>query len=135
MPNIYSTGEFIYKTYPNITTNIYVNYYTQDFAKGLTNNGLFDAAFAYTGKDNIGFDLTGTHFGRATFDLYNFGVSDYAGAIFDYIFDGMIFYKPVAEMELTLGIPGIYPPEVRDEYYKKVMIIDGITYEQAVKEY
>ena len=135
MPDIYSTGEFIYKTYPKNTTNIYVNYYTQGFAKGLTNNGLFDAAFEYTKTDNIGFDLKNTPFGNSKFDLYDFGGKDYKETTFDYIFDGMIFYKPVYKMDFAMGIPNIYPKEYEKQFFERISLILGIPYEQSVKEY
>ena len=135
MPEIYSTGEYIYKTYPRNTTNIYVNYYTQGFAKGLTNNGLFDAAFEYTKTDNIGFDLKNTAFGNSKFDLYNFGGDDYEETTFDYIFDGMIFYKPVYEMDLAMGIPNVYPKEYEKQFFERISLVLGIPYEQSVKEY
>ncbi|HIP47531.1 MAG TPA: hypothetical protein EYG92_00985 [Lutibacter sp.] len=133
-PEIYSTGEYIYKTYPEITTNIYVNYYTQGFFKGLTNNGLFDAAFDYTKIDNIGFDLKKTPFGNSKFDLYNFGGTDYEKVNFDYIFDGMIFYKPISEMNLVVGIPNVYPEGYEKQFYERWTLVDGITYEQSKNE-
>jgi len=133
-PQIYSAGEYIYKTYPKITTNIYINYYTQGYSKGLTNKGLFDAAFYYTKIDNIGFDLKNTPFGNSKFDLYNFGGSDYEEVNFDYIFDGMIFYKPVSEMNLVIGIPNVYPKEYEKQFFKRLALVDGITYEKSVNE-
>ena len=134
-PLIYSTGEYIYKTYSEITTNIYVNYYTRGFSKGLTNNGLFDASFYYTKIDNVGFDLKNTPFGNSKFDLYNFGGTEYEDVNFDYIFDGMIFYKPVSEMSLVEGIPNVYPKKYEKQFYERNALVDGITYEQSVKEY
>ena len=132
-PDIYSTGEYIYKTYSAITTNIYVNNFTQGFHSGLTNNGLFDAAFAYTKTDNIGFDLKNSPFGNAPFDLYNFG-DNYDATTFDYVFDGMIFYKPVAEMKLVIGIPNVYPKEFEKQFHERSALIDGISYEESQKE-
>lgn len=132
-PDIYSTGEYIYKTYPEITTNIYVNYAIQILEKGLTNNGLFDAAFAFTKIDNIGFDLKNTPFGNAEFDLYFFG-DGYEQVNFDYVFDGMIFYKPVSEMVLVIGIPNVYPKEFENQFYERIALMEGIAYEQAKKE-
>ena len=132
-PDIYSTGEYIFKTYPKNTTNIYINYYTQGFQNGLTNDGLFDAAFYFTQTDNVGFDLKNTPFGNSTFDLYNFG-SDYEKVNFDYIFDGMIFYKPVSEMKLVTGIPNVYPKDFEKQFYERMAIIDGIIYEESIKK-
>lgn len=134
-PKIFSTGQYIFKTYPNITTNIYVNYYTQAFANGLTNNGLFDASFYYTKIDNIGFDLKNTPFGNAKFDLYDFGGSDYKETTFDYIFDGMIYYKPVSELDYVIGIPNVYPKKYEKQFYERISLVLGITYEQSVNKY
>lgn len=134
-PRIYSTGQYIFKSYPDITTNIYLNYYTLNFSSGLTNNGLFDAAFAYTNTDNVGFDLKNTPFGNSPFDLYNFGGTDYAKVNFDYIFDGMVFFKPVSQMKFAQGIPNVYPIEFEKQFFERLALIDGISYEQSVKEY
>lgn len=134
-PLVYSTGQFIYKTYPDITTNIYINYHTQGFAQGLTNDGLFDAAFQYTEVDNVGFDLKDTPFGDSTFDLYNFGGSDYEQVNFDYIFDGMIFYKPISEMELVTGIPKVYPKQYEQQFFERYALVDGISVEEAKNTY
>ena len=133
IPDIYSAGEFIKKTYPEITTNIYINYFTQGFHKGLTNDGLFDAAFEQSKTDNIGFDLKNSPFGTSKFDLYNFG-DNYENANFQFIFDGMIFYKPVSEFKLAIGIPNIYPKELEQDYYERTALIDGVTVEEAIKE-
>jgi hypothetical protein len=132
-PDIYSTGEYIFKTYPENTTNIYINYFTQGFHNGLTNEGLFDAAFYFTKTDNIGFDLKNTPFGNSKFDLYNFG-GDYDKVNFDYIFDGMIFYKPIVEMNLVTGIPNVYPKEFEKQFHERMTLIDGISYEESIKE-
>jgi hypothetical protein len=85
--------------------------------------------------DNVGFDLKDTPFGKSKFDLYNFGGSDYEEVSFDYIFDGMIFYKPIAEMKFAEGIPEVYPEEYEKQFYQRLAMIDGITYEEAVEEY
>ncbi len=136
MPEIYSTGEYIYKTYPKTTTNIYVNFYKSgDFSGDLTNSGLFDASFAYTGVDNIGFDLEDTPFGKSKFDLYDFGGEDYDTANFDYIFDAMIYYKPVTEMLLVSGIPNVYPKEFENQFYERLSLIKGLSKAETIKKY
>lgn len=132
-PDIYSTAEYIYKTYPQITTNIYINYFTQDFHNGLSNNGIFDAAFQSAGKNNVGFDLKNSPFGNAPFDLYNFG-GDYEKVKFDYIFDGMVFYKPVSEMKFVLGIPNVYPTTLEKQFYERKAITDGISYSESLQQ-
>lgn len=133
-PDIYSTGEYIYKTFPGKTTNVYINYFKSGEMGNLSNNGLFDASFEFSNIDNIGFDLKNTPFGNAKFDLYNFGDTDYEEANFDYIFDGMVYFHPVYAMELATGIPDIYPKEHEKDFFKRLSIIDGISYEESVRE-
>ena len=122
-PDIYSTGEYIYKTYPDKTFNIYINYLRSgDGYKNLSNGGIIDAAFEYTKKDNIGFDMKGTPIGNTKFDLYNFGGGYDTSINFDYIFDGMIFYKPLKELVLKWYIPNIYPKEFEEQFFYRVSL-------------
>jgi len=131
-PDIYSTGEYIFKTYPNQTTNIYINFLKSvDGFKNLSNNGIIDAAFEYTKKDNIGFDLKNTPIGNTKFDLYRFGGDYDTNVDFAYIFDGMIFYKPLKELVLRLYIPNIYPKEFEEQFFYRVAIIRNQTLEEA----
>lgn len=137
-PEINSAAEYIFKTYPSITFNIYINYFKQSADGTLTNNGLFDAAFEISNKDNLGFDLENTPFGNATFDLYNFG-GDYDKNIkFDYIFNGMIHYKSIKEMRFVVGIPNVYPKEFENQFYERLSIVEGTPLEETIinnKEY
>jgi hypothetical protein len=131
-PNIYSTGEYIYKTYPDKTTNIYINFSRSgDGFKNLSNNGIIDAAFEYTRKDNIGFDLKNNPIGDTKFDLYHFGGGYDANVSFAYIFDGMIFYKPLKELVLKWYIPDIYPSEFEEQFFYRAAIIRNQTVEDA----
>ena len=131
-PDIYSTGEYIYKTYPDKTTNIYINFLRSgDEFKNLSNNGIIDAAFEYTQIDNIGFDLKNTPIGNTKFDLYRFGGDYETNVNFAYIFDGMIFYKPLKELVLKYYIPDIYPKEFEEQFFYRVAIVRNQTEEEA----
>ena len=130
-PNIYSTGEYIYKTYPDKTFGIYINGMKNGEFGRLSNNGIIDAAFEYTKKDNVGFDVKGTPIGNAKFDLYNFGGTDYIDVNFDYIFDGMIFYKPLKELVSKQGIPNLYPKEFEEQFFKRSALENNQTLEEA----
>jgi hypothetical protein len=136
-PFIRRAGEFINKTYPNKVFNIYVNCCNIDNFT-LSNNGIIDAAFEYTKKDNIGFDLKDTPIGNSKFDLfftYAFAAGTYDSNInYDYIFDGMIFYKPLREMVIKIGIPNIYPKEYEDMFFKRVALILNKTQEKDKEE-
>ncbi|MDY0090756.1 MAG: hypothetical protein RBR78_10390 [Flavobacteriaceae bacterium] len=132
-PDIYSTGEYIYKTYPEQTFCIYINFLKSGSFDSLSNNGIIDASFAYTKTDNIGFDLKGTPVGNTVFDLYNFG-ENYDTVNYDYIFDGLIFYKPVTEMVLKWNIPNIYPKEWEEQYFKRIVVSSDLTVEEVKKD-
>ena len=134
-PDIYSTGEYIYKTYPEKTFNIYINFLrsTGGF-KELSNEGIIDAAFEYTKKDNIGFDLKNTPIGNTKFDLYQFGGGYDTNVNFAYIFDGMIFYKPLKDLVLKWFIPNLYPKEYETQYFSRMAIIRNQTLEEAMND-
>lgn len=136
-PLIRCAGEFINKAYPDKAFNIYVNSCNIDNIK-LSNNGIIDAAFEYTKKDNIGFDLKDNPIGNTKFDLYftyAFAVGNYDANInYDYIFDGMIFYKPLREMVIKIGVPNIYSKDNEELFLKRVEITLNRTLEND-KEY
>ena len=132
-PFIYSTGEYIYKTYPNKTFGIYINFdRTTSERNTLSNDGIIDAAFEYTKKDNIGFDLKGTPIGNTKFDLYWFGWGHNVN--FDYIFDGMIFYKPLKELIIKQGIPNVYPKELEGQFFYRMALNNNQTLEEAMND-
>jgi|SRR5690554_281645 len=132
-PDIYSTGEYIYKTYPEQTFCIYINFLKSGGFNSLSNNGIIDASFAYTQVDNVGFDLKDTPIGNTVFDLYNFG-GNYDTVNYDYIFDGMIFYKPVKDMVLKWNIPNIYPKELEEQYFKRAAVVYDLTVEEVKQD-
>ncbi len=130
-----TAGSYIYKTYPKTTTNIYINYLkTANGFKDLANNGIFDASFDYTKIDNVGFDFKNSPFGKTKFDLYNFGGSDYEEVNYQFIFDGMIFYKPLSQLNLVYGIPNICTKEFEDDFYKRVALTENISIEESKKQ-
>ncbi len=133
MPNILTTAEFIYKTYPNVTKGILLNGYVFSPIK-LVADGKWDAAFKLNGNKNLGFDLKNTPFGTTIFDMYNFGGNDYATVNFENIFDGFIFYTPFENFELAVGIPNIFnDKEFVEEFYRRTAILKNITIEEAKK--
>lgn len=133
MRNILATAEYIYKTYPNITKGILLNGYVFSPIK-LVADGKWDAAFKINGNKNLGFDFRNTPFGTTKFDMYNFGGNDYAPVNFEYIFDGFIFYTPVEDFKLAVGIPNIFnDKEFVEEFYRRTAIAENITIEEAKK--
>jgi hypothetical protein len=121
-PNTYSTGEYIYKTFPNSTKGILINGISNSWE--LVANGKWDAAFNFTGNKNIGFDLKGTPFGKTKFDMYSFGENAYENVTFDFIFDGFVFYEPIYNFEMVDGITGIFDDEVfLKEFYRRALMM------------
>jgi hypothetical protein len=129
-PNTYSTAEYIYKTFPHATKGISINGISN--SGELVSNGKWDAAFKYTGNKNVGFDLKDTPFGKTKFDMYNFGGNDYESVNFDFIFDGFVFYEPVENFEIVVGLPGIFDDKAFvTEFYRRTSMEERITIEEA----
>lgn len=130
-PNTYSTAAYIYKTFPNSTKGILINGISNSWK--LVADGKWDAAFKFTGNKNIGFDMKDTPFGKTKFDMYNFGGNAYETVSFEYIFDGMVFYKPIESFELVVGIPGIFDDkEFVTEFYRRTSMEEGTTIEESM---
>jgi hypothetical protein len=131
-PYTYSTAAYIYKTYPTITKGILINFYPTSNTIKLVAGGKWDAAFKIAGNKNLGFDLKGTPFGETKFDMYNFGGRDYKTVNFEDIFDGFIFYKPVENFELAVGIPNLFNDSLFvEEFYRRKAIEENTTIEVA----
>lgn len=121
-PVVYSTAQYIFKTYPNQVKGIMINGVANGTGK-LAANGKWDAAFEVCGNKPLAFDLAGTPFGNSRFDMYNFGGSAYRKVNFDYIFDGFIFYTPIKEFKMVQGFTGIFDePAFREEYMRRLAI-------------
>jgi len=130
-PNTYSTAEYIYKTFPNSTKGILINGISNSWK--LVANGEWDAAFRFTGNKNVGFDMKDTPFGKTKFDMYNFGGNAYETVNFEYIFDGMVFYEPIENFEVVVGIPGIFDDKAFvTEFYRRTALEERITIEEAM---
>ena len=130
-PNTYSTAEYIYKTFPNSTKGILINGISNSWK--LVANGKWDASFKFTGNKNVGFDMKDTPFGKTKFDMYNFGGNAYETVNFEYIFDGMVFYEPIENFELVVGIPGILDDKAfLTEFYRRISMEERITIEKAM---
>lgn len=130
-PYVYSTAEYIYRTFPDATKGILINGISN--SGQLVANGMWDAAFRVTGNKKIGFDFKDTPFGKTKFDMYNFGGSAYETVSFEYMFDGMVFYEPVENFELVVGIPGIFDDKAFvNEFYRRSALEEQITLEEAM---
>ena len=74
-----------------------------------------------------------TPFGKTIFDMYNFGGNAYETVNFEYIFDGMVFYEPIENFEVVVGIPGIFDDKAFvTEFYRRISMGERITIEVAM---
>jgi hypothetical protein len=131
-PTIYSTAEYIYKTYPNITKGILINGYSFSTISEFVAGGKWDAAFKIAGNKNIGFDMKNTPFGTTQFDMYNFGGDFDNKERFEYLFDGFVFYKPIENFEIAIGIPDLFnDSSFLEEFYRRTAIVENISLSEA----
>ena len=131
-PFSYSTSSYIYKTYPTDTKGILINFYPTSNEIKLVADGKWDAAFKLTGNKNIGFDFAGTPFGETKFDMYNFGGNAYKSVDFETLFDGFVFYEPIENFQLAVGIPHLFDDSsFVEEFYRRTAIDEQITLDEA----
>jgi hypothetical protein len=134
-PSIFSTGEYIYKTFPNSTKGILINGMRNNEG-GLVANGKWDAAFEFTGNKNVGFDLKNTPFGKTKFDMYNFGGDAYETINFAFIFDGFLFYAPIENFEIIHGIPDIFADKkFITEFFRRISMLKSLEESINIEEF
>ncbi|MDR0604233.1 MAG: hypothetical protein LBG80_08040 [Bacteroidales bacterium] len=133
-PLIYSTAEYIYKTFPNLTKGILINGLSS--SGELVANGKWDAAFEFVGNKNVGFDMKNTPFGETKFDMYIFEGNNYESVNFDFIFDGFVFYEPIENFEMISGIPGIFTDKAFvTEFYRRLSMMKGVEENNYIEEF
>lgn len=76
-------------------------------------DGKWDAAFAATRTDNVGFDFSESPFGRDLFDYFPFNS---VGQTYADVFTGFVFYTPIADYKVATGIPHIAEEGFTEEY-------------------
>jgi len=120
-PKAYNTGRFLFQKYRGNIANVLVNnYMVYDDAPYFTiQHGKWDAAFRLASKNDIGFDLNNTPFGKDSFDYY----PDKQNLTYQDVFTGMIFYKYLEEFKLVIGIPGIVDKNFLPELLRRENIL------------
>jgi len=86
----------------------------------IVKNGRWDSYFEVSGKTDVGFNLTGSPFGSAEFDV----IPPDSVQSFKYQdqFTGLIFYKPVQEHYLRIGWQGFATGDFISELRRRVEI-------------
>jgi hypothetical protein len=90
-------------------------------------DGKWDAAFKKTGKDNIGFNFSGSPFGADTVDICPLSKPTiYAG-----LFNGFVYYRPIDNWKLITGVNGFIDDDFSAEFLRRAkMVINASGKEQ-----
>lgn len=126
-----NTGEYIYKAFPDQTANVMVNSLAlmsgskdRKAIYDVIQEGKWDAAFEVLGNPEIGFDFANSPFGNDYFDYFTFKKHN---SKYKDIFTGFVFYKPLSEHELVMGVPGIMDNGYIEIYKQRDLIMYGDT--------
>jgi hypothetical protein len=107
-----NTGAFLMRAYPGRVANVLINTVAPEPPSGQwpigeepripVQGGKWDAAFAVLGNPNLGFDFKGSPLGEDCFDLFPYRNID---ARYREVFTGFVFFKPLQEHRLSIGLP------------------------------
>ena len=86
----------------------------------LSNGGKLDAAFAACGNKSIGFDLGNSPFGDCIYDFGHIMATDEVKM--KDVYHGFIFYKPLLEWELGVGVPDLDKIDIKDELARRTQV-------------
>jgi hypothetical protein len=109
---------FLFKHYGSSVANVLLNQLKPTSAgkQLLVQDGKWDAAFANVGNKTLGFNLSGTPFGKDSFDLWPIGKPAFT---YQDIFTGFAFYQPIENQTLVTGIPGFLDSAYFDEFFRR----------------
>lgn len=89
--------------------------------KGLTQNGLFDYAFAQNGNKPVAFDINQSPFGNKHFDLVVEIPSEYINNFENY-FDGYIFFMPLVDEGPYYELPELFSDNFIQELHRRANV-------------
>lgn len=121
-----SASAYVKRAFPEETVNVMVSWMRQDREQGryfLLDEGRWDAAFKWMGIREAGFDLAGTPFGRTPANQYHDRYT--ADHQIENVFHGFIFYRPIEEIVLSQGYPGLIDKGFRAEMRRRNRVLLG----------
>jgi hypothetical protein len=128
-----NTGSYLFEAFPDRTANVLINTVCpvevrsdSDISDDLVHDGMWDAAFSVTGNRDLGFDFRGSPFGADSFDLYRFDPA-IAALRYEDVFDGFVFFKPIAEHRYVHGAPGLLNEAFVRELRRRFALAVGTT--------
>lgn len=122
---IQNVGGFLMACYPKRVANVMINSIrilsgSSDSKVVMTvlQDGKWDAAFSVLGNPDIGFDFVNSPFGNDSFDYFPLP-SQYR---YQNVFTGFIFYRPLEEHKMSMGIPDLFDAAFVDELIRRYEI-------------
>lgn len=115
-----SAASYVFDYYPDRVANVMINWRKLKDKDFLIADGKWDAAFHFLKNPSVGFDMKDSPFGEDPFDHY----SKFAPNKTRYkdIFTGFIFYLPIEDWVLTIGIPNIVTPDFHTELLRRIYL-------------
>ena len=112
-----SAASYVFDYYPNNVANIMINWCKLQDNDYYIADGKWDAAFHFLGNKSVGFDMINSPFGDDLFDHYVKPIVD--NTQYKNIFTGFIFYLPVQDWVLSVGIPDIITEDFHIELMRR----------------
>ncbi len=123
-----SQASIIMEEYPDKTANVFINSYILKYPVMLffpVNKGVWDRAFSGSGNKPIGFDFSGSPFGKDKFD-YLAPLGGKSSCCYEDVFTGFVFYNPVSEFKVCKNYPFILDG-FEEELVRRSSIVYGDT--------
>jgi len=120
-----NVGRFLFEKYPERIANVLLN--TLTFGSENENDiiaisdGKWDASFKYLNKDNIGFDLKKSPFGKDYFDLWPFTEHHFT---YSDVFNGFIHYTLIEKIKLVSGVQNIVDSSFLPELKRRNLLVN-----------
>lgn len=124
--NFDNVGSFLFDKYPGNIANVLINPLgilesksDIDITWIALQNGKWDAAFKVSKKNNIGYDLKSTPFGKDKFDYWTF--TPHKNNYQD-IYTGFVYYESPTDFKIITGIDGLVDTLFLETYKKRVSL-------------
>jgi len=120
-----NVGRYLFDKYPERVANVLLNTLTfgSENEDDITtiSNGKWDASFKTLNKDNVGFNLKNSPFGKDYFDLWIFTKHNYN---YSDVFNGFIHYTPIEKIKLVVGVPNIVDSSFLPELKRRNLLVN-----------
>ncbi len=116
-----NVGRYLFEEYPGKVANVMINSMAlligstdQKVNYAAIQGGKWDAAFEMCGNPDLGFYFSDSPFGEDAFDFFPYVAK---GVKYSDVFTGFIFYRPLDQHNLAVGLPGFF-----DDGYDEIIL-------------